>query len=592
MDPRVQFSRHAGELRLVEVPGVVELGPNPENEVEVRAGEARSMYVYAPLSGCPHPKQTQVLFVLRDGADERGARAALRDLGLDALSERDGVIVVLPNPAEGGWNYGADASRESDVDLFARCFSALGPATGVAGFNGMMSYLACSPEASSMVWTLATERPLDVCGMMVGPFAEGYRPPEGALAPQVCWLYGDDEATLERLVAAGGAVADGRAGETRSFSCPASPAVRVLADGCGLSSETVAEAWDVLLSRVRRWRDDVWGTHRERVDFEGRGFVPHVDDLSLGLGDSLPRTWYEYVPARLRETSEPVPLVIYFHGINCMGLYGAEQSGWADVADRDGFMVAFPNATVDQRWNAWDDARLPDDVGFVLALIEHMAQVHELDRSRVYLSGFSMGSMFAQALACSRPGLFAGVIACNAPNMAYLQTLDEAAPGLLKVGRRGALSEIPPRPEESSVIRAMADGCRDEGRFGMPVVQFVGLEDGLGFPEGERWPVTPDGGDLWVPTIGFWMAFNGFGGAGRPSFDGRQPTGVASDRTVREGRFVHQSWELEGGGGTLRYHLVAVERLPHAVDPRELEIGWEIVRKFSRSEDGSLTEGE
>ena len=177
--------------------------------------------------------------------------------------------------------------------------------------------------------------------------------------------------------------------------------------GVGLSG------WIGLLAYkdVRRWRNDTYGIFAARPDFDALGFVAHVADTSLGLADGLPRTWYEYVPARLHDTADSVPLVFYLHGINCCGLYGAEQSGWIELAERDGFACVFPDATIEDRWNGWDDPRLPSDSAFILALIEHMSTVVPLDRRRIYVSGFSMGSMMTNALASGHPEVFAGAVA-------------------------------------------------------------------------------------------------------------------------------------------------------------------------------------
>ena len=73
MNPLVQFSPYAGKLTEIEVPGVTSHKADFENDVAAASGESRTMWCYAPVSGCPDAKQTQVLFVLRDDSSRESA---------------------------------------------------------------------------------------------------------------------------------------------------------------------------------------------------------------------------------------------------------------------------------------------------------------------------------------------------------------------------------------------------------------------------------------------------------------------------------------------------------------------------------------
>jgi len=79
MNEITAFSPFGGRLVLEEVKGAQERANVPENSIETKAGDDRSMYVYVPASGCPDAKQTQVVMFLRDGADEASAQARLTD---------------------------------------------------------------------------------------------------------------------------------------------------------------------------------------------------------------------------------------------------------------------------------------------------------------------------------------------------------------------------------------------------------------------------------------------------------------------------------------------------------------------------------
>lgn len=100
MNEITAFSPFGGRLVLEEVKGAQERANVPENSIETKAGDDRSMYVYVPASGCPDAKQTQVVMFLRDGADEASAQAVMKEYGLDALAEKEHFVLAFPNPRQ------------------------------------------------------------------------------------------------------------------------------------------------------------------------------------------------------------------------------------------------------------------------------------------------------------------------------------------------------------------------------------------------------------------------------------------------------------------------------------------------------------
>ena len=97
-----------------------------------------------------------------------------------------------------------------------------------------------------------------------------------------------------------------------------------------------------------------------------------------------------------------------------MPLYGAEQSGWHDIADREDFIVVYPKPAVNKMWNVWDDPVLPSDHAFILALLAYLKDTYPIDETRVYVTGFSMGGMMTHSLACAHPELFAAAYVMSA----------------------------------------------------------------------------------------------------------------------------------------------------------------------------------
>lgn len=585
-EPLIQRSPYGGKLAYEEVPGAVTGQLNPENNVDVSVGQDRSMYVYAPRSGCPHPKQTQVLVVLRDSDSEESAEDMLETLGLAALSEEEHFILVFPNPQEGGWNYEMDQRRDDDSNFLVRCFAALPRSkSGVAGFNGMIYYIGTTPASSAMVMALASTSPLDAAAVMAGSLPEGYEVPAGTGAPVNAWIYGSDRNAVSFLESVDGPTSvDSLLSDAEIHRNGQNKNVCFVSDCRPLDSAVIRDAWNHLFAATRRWRNDTFGTYRRRIDFDAMGFVAHIDDHTL-VDDGVGRDWFEYAPAGASQSGRPLPLVIYLHGINCCGTYGAEQSEWSRIAERDGFVAAFPTASVDNRWNVWDDSRLPSDVSYIMALIEHLEREYPIDSTRVYVSGFSMGSMFTNSLAAAYPDVFAGAIALNGPAMGIFDTLDEDLPGLLKMQRRSMLSALKPSEPGRSPIQARIAAMRSGKAPQMPFVQFVGLSDGVGFAPKQGFPVHEGDDGLWTKSISFWRDYNRAGSS--ELFDARSISGFGSDSLTKSGRCIDQAFYDDQGNDL--YHFVAAERMPHAVDVQEIELGWSIVKKYVRNPDGTLS---
>jgi polyhydroxybutyrate depolymerase len=115
------------------------------------------------------------------------------------------------------------------------------------------------------------------------------------------------------------------------------------------------------------------------------------------------RTYSLYVPANASE-SKPAALVIALHGGLGQGSSMAALSGFSQLADREGFLVAYPDG-LRRRWR--DGRTMPagmvaeeaDDVAFMSALIDDVAKLHALDAHRIYATGISNGAMFSNYLA-------------------------------------------------------------------------------------------------------------------------------------------------------------------------------------------------
>ena len=132
----------------------------------------------------------------------------------------------------------------------------------------------------------------------------------------------------------------------------------------------------------------------------------------------LTRNYLEYVPS-IYNGSTPVPVVLCLHGLgdNMTNFFGI---GMNHVADTANFIVITPQAIYDAlaSANAWNSgasyagyqlSQAVNDVGFLNALIDTVIAHYNIDQSRIYATGFSLGGFMCQRLACESTARFAAI---------------------------------------------------------------------------------------------------------------------------------------------------------------------------------------
>lgn len=128
------------------------------------------------------------------------------------------------------------------------------------------------------------------------------------------------------------------------------------------------------------------------------------------------RSYLLHVPDAL--PPGPRPLVVALHGSDGNAREARRISGLDAEADREGFLVVYPNGTGDSpralSWNAGNCCepavgRGVDDVDFVRAVVSDVSRRRAVDAARVYAAGFSNGASLAYHLACRAADVFAAV---------------------------------------------------------------------------------------------------------------------------------------------------------------------------------------
>ncbi|MFI5311004.1 MAG: alpha/beta hydrolase family esterase [Gemmatimonadales bacterium] len=114
------------------------------------------------------------------------------------------------------------------------------------------------------------------------------------------------------------------------------------------------------------------------------------------------RTYRLYVPESAK--GKPAPLVLAFHGGGGRGNNMEKLSRLSALAQREGFIVAYPDAYEGN----WNDGRSDfdatafrehiDDVAFVRSILVDVARISPVDPRRVFATGISNGGIFSHYL--------------------------------------------------------------------------------------------------------------------------------------------------------------------------------------------------
>jgi polyhydroxybutyrate depolymerase len=105
----------------------------------------------------------------------------------------------------------------------------------------------------------------------------------------------------------------------------------------------------------------------------------------------------------------PLALVLVLHGAVQGATNVQRMSGMSAKADKEKFLVAYPNGTsrsgLAPTWNAgaccgYAQTNQVDDVGFLRALIDKLEHDYTVDPKRIFVTGISNGGMMSYRLAC------------------------------------------------------------------------------------------------------------------------------------------------------------------------------------------------
>jgi len=117
------------------------------------------------------------------------------------------------------------------------------------------------------------------------------------------------------------------------------------------------------------------------------------------------REYIQYLPTGFDVSTESLPVVFVLHGLGGQNS-DMVNAGFKQIGDTARFISIYPQGLTNSFGStSWDNGTLlaptADDFSFFNTMIDNMILNYNVDVTRVYFTGFSMGSIMSHHLACS-----------------------------------------------------------------------------------------------------------------------------------------------------------------------------------------------
>ncbi len=131
--------------------------------------------------------------------------------------------------------------------------------------------------------------------------------------------------------------------------------------------------------------------------------------------DGVNREYVLYIPDSYDEASS-APLMFNFHGFGGVASSYMKNADMRAVAESNTFILVYPQGSCSEGSSHWnpcpiggDNKSTTDDLGFVEAMINKISSQYNVNKARIYATGYSNGGMMAYGLANYKSNLIAAV---------------------------------------------------------------------------------------------------------------------------------------------------------------------------------------
>lgn len=161
--------------------------------------------------------------------------------------------------------------------------------------------------------------------------------------------------------------------------------------------------------------------------------------------------------------NSPLPVLLHFHGWGRQGPLIMKHGRIAGATRKRGVLLLAPNGA-GRSWNFWNADT--DDVGFATSVLNDAAKKWPIDRSKIFVSGYSYGSAMAWRFACAEGNQISALLAVSGT----LPSQDESCNHPVRVrhvhGTSDTVMDFPfgPNDELTEPVRLWrgVNGCDDK----------------------------------------------------------------------------------------------------------------------------------
>src|SRR5947207_1170046 len=176
------------------------------------------------------------------------------------------------------------------------------------------------------------------------------------------------------------------------------------------------------------------------------------------------------------QKGKSVPLLLMLHGCTQKAEDLAAMSGMNDLADKNNFLVAYPEQTAAANplrcWNWFDPKHQSRDAGepsLIAAVVQDVGSSYSIDSKRVYAVGISAGGAMAVVMVAAYPENFAG--------LGVIAGTEYKAATTVQAGL-AAMKQGGPDPNQQCLVafEAIQKGLGGSKKR-IPVIAFQGMKD-------------------------------------------------------------------------------------------------------------------
>ena len=264
------------------------------------------------------------------------------------------------------------------------------------------------------------------------------------------------------------------------------------------------------------------------------------------------RTVYAWIPEELPEGR--VPMVLAMNCTNGTPEAEVRTNGWDRLCAEEGFIVVAPEYR--------DNVSSPE-AEYIRAVIEDAEGRYPVDPARVYATGFSNGGAMAIALASEYPELIAGISAAGW--IIEAENTEHGLPVPFQV-LKGTEEFLVKNGEGDPVL------AEDEKKGLRSLLRMNGMDrDGTDYHAAPCWGYVPDRRETLWPE---YRDYAYYGGNGTPQ----------ANVEWQVSDYFREGYEAPCA------QLVLIERAQHTPHDYHARIAWDFFSRFSRNEDGTISE--